>query len=675
MTPKPPNLSNRNVPKDENTSRLLDVAKRFVGWDGFLAILWIVNIASLVPRQYLVLQYQTMAGLPPWMEPLAAPLGWIGLWAILASCWWLRIQVLREQPSANNRAHLWIVLSLLPLALNLLRSIWPTQIIGPSLFEPLWTAFWTGLGVSSLWPTYDAKRTDGIRITLRFHYFVVVVSCLSAFGWWWYQAHTYHANYLLGFNDYGHFTQRIASTVNGDGWLRESPVLPMFWDHFNPGLLFVVPLWWLFPTVETIFALQAFCFAISGLLIGRIVLALGGGRGMAALWTVIWLLHPNISQMNLAYTYGWHPITLAIPWLLFAALKTIRQQHSQGLWGAIVACSMEETVIVIVGACCIARALGITLQTRFPNSPWHCGTWENRLGGQWKGGTWLWGGVLALVAFLIVYRWSGLAEFQTARFARLGNTPWEILASPVLRPQAFWGQLFQFRSAAFLACLAIPLLPLMAWRTWTIWLGTLLPLGVLMVWDHTPAKSIAFQYPSTILPVWFVAAIVGALEYRQGKWRWGLSWGALVASLLLSVHIGQMPWSSPSLTDVESITYGPEGMHSRDATSAAGRWLTIQTDEIRASREPVLATGRVASHLIGCREVETVGQLEQRREALTKLTPDASPLLRYRVLILDRSEQFQQSPASTLAIEKEAMQLGFRKRAEEHNIAVYFHPE
>ncbi len=82
----------------------------------------------------------------------------------------------------------------------------------------------------------------------------------------------------------------------------------------------------------------------------------------------------------------------------------------------------------------------------------------------------------------------------------------------------------------------------------------------------------------------------------------------------------------------------------------------------------------MAAHLVGCREVETVGQFAERRKSLEELVPGRAALLRYQYLILDRTEQFQQSTAVTLQLLAEAESLGFRKLEDEYGIVILERP-
>ncbi len=73
-------------------------------------------------------------------------------------------------------------------------------------------------------------------------------------------------------------------------------------------------------------------------------------------------------------------------------------------------------------------------------------------------------------------------------------------------------------------------------------------------------------------------------------------------------------------------------------------WLYARLREVRERPQKCLATGRIAAHLVGMPDIETVGQYLERREKLSQL-PDrlGHPLKHYDVIVLDRQEEFQQS--------------------------------
>jgi hypothetical protein len=196
------------------------------------------------------------------------------------------------------------------------------------------------------------------------------------------------------------------------------------------------------------------------------------------------------------------------------------------------------------------------------------------------------------------------------------------------------------------------------------------PLLVLIVWDHRPASCLAFQYASALLPVFWLAALISSKQNSSGA---GV--GALATGLVLSLFVGQLPYSSPSLLDVVGRTYGTESHSRRLSDAEDGQWLTAQIARIRQDGSEVLATGRIAAHLVTNRDVETVGQYLERRPQLAQL-PDrlGNPIGHYRWCMLDRHEQFQQDSSQTAAVEEEARQAGFAVVAEAFDIVVLENP-
>lgn len=576
---------------------------------------------------------------------------------------------------------------------------------GPTVWQPLWLAAFSGLaadrfaramqaiGLSA--PVANKTRHPASNRWLASSVFIAATLC----GLWWFmQSQRAFDEFMLGFNDCGHFAQRIANTAHGRGWLVESPVLPRFWDHFNPGLILLVPLWIAWPDMSLFSFLQALSLAGSAPLVMHVARSLGAKPFAACLWALAWLMQPVLGQMNLAYTYGWHPISLAIP-LMFLALGCLLNRR---WWSAVaallLASSMEEGVLVIIAT--TAATLGaIELCTWVVQRSLAAGThapWLSTLASQCRAArrvsvllparSWLAIAMLATITFLLVYRFSGLAEFQTGRFHTLGSSSLEILLSPVLRPETFWGLLLRSRNCFFLAGILLPCGVLAALRAWPLLLATAVPVGVLAVWEHLPAQSLAFHYPSVLLPVFWLAAIAGATvsadtptheaanakHTRRHFAGTALSLGAaaLMTSLVASIHFGQLPWSNETLRDVREMTYAPNSEFQRRVGAADNEFAHEQLAEIRERGESVLATGRLATHLVGCSELETVGQFAERRQALARLTPGEDPLRRYGWLILDRREAFQQLRTQTAALEQEALASGFSIVADRFDIVV-----
>jgi hypothetical protein len=356
---------------------------------------------------------------------------------------------------------------------------------------------------------------------LAFSFLALLIAACG--GWWVWQSDRYFRDFQLGFNDFGHFTQRISNTASGRGFLLESPVLPPFWDHFNPGLVLLVPLWKCFPNVEMIFIIQAVCLSGSAGLVAAIAWQRGQSTFTAVCWGMAWLVFPAVGQMNLAYTYGWHPITLAIPCLLSAYLAFMSKRSWVAIPWMVLAASFEEGVLIVIA--CYACAEGIR--------SW----WERDRNPRLTPTAWAIVAGTAAIAFACVYQFSGLAPFQTGRFARLGDNAFEIVLSPLMRPQEFWGLLLRPRNLAFACLLLGPFVVVSRGKRLGVWWSVIPPLLVLMVWEHMPAQSLAFQYTSCLIPILFVDAIGSRIGTGGPQRRRAFSSLRIVGSGMGSIHI------------------------------------------------------------------------------------------------------------------------------------------
>ena len=262
-------------------------------------------------------------------------------------------------------------------------------------------------------------------------------------------------------------------------------------------------------------------------------------------------------------------------------------------------------------------------------------------------------------------------------------------------------------------------------RGWRIAIAATVPLFVLVIWDHAPAASIAFQYTSAVLPVLWLAALTGSKQHAESynaakviadpletmqndiirnhtlqsdalqteemgrDLFFAPAMGALSCGALLSLFVGALPYSLDSLIDVKGRTYhdkqadfsGPivefnrTPWSQREAASEAGQWLHGQLKEIRNDGGEVLATTRIAAHLVGNRDVETVGQYLERRPKLAQLADrKEEPLRAYQWIVLDQIEQFQQSIAQTQTVEAEARRLGFQVHQQKYDIIIFRRP-
>lgn len=677
------------------------------------SLLWLATGAALSTRTYFVFNYDSIASLPPHLEVIGAALPVLVVLVCLICCVaivFLKRSQSRDEPAQTKTSDLLMILFLylasFPLGLVITRALGtadPIQAQENYWWEPIVFAIFSGLAFSipigSQLSNQVARFSDQItqackpfsfrKVDLYLPLSILTGVAFTCTIWWSWQSLNYYNDFQLGFNDFGHFLLRVANTARFNGFLKETDVLPTFWDHFNPGLVLLLPLWWIAPDPRWIFILQAGSLALSSLVVYAIARKHGTQNWPSMMWGLAWLSYPSIGQMNLAYTYGWHPITFAIPSLLASYFCLITNRSALACVLAILACSFEEGAVAAIG--CFAAAEGIRCLwfSRRIDSKDEVQSRATMQMAKFWGGLWL----LSTVSFVLIYKFSGLAEFQTGRFARLGEGPVDILLSPMLRNDVWLELLFRERNGAFLSFLFAPfvLSCVSSWarnsnsRTnnfeWAI-LATVPLFMVLLLWEHLPAQSLAFQYASVIIPILFIGAIRASKDSEFTSAR--TSSNALITGFVLSCFVGQFPWTADTLIDVKSRAYGPLSLasdgyapESKTTRRQGAEDNLIFHDQLRKLRQRgiligssteslsfhqirILATGRLASHLLGCKELETVGQFWQRRGDYQKRRPElASPLLRYDVIAIDPIEAFQQTPEETKKVREEAIQLGF----------------
>jgi|694.fasta_scaffold12880_13 uncharacterized membrane protein len=644
------------------------------------AFIWLTMYGALSTRLNLLLNYASLPTLLPAWEPIGATLTSLVI-GILFLFIVYRLNAHETILVSLQRAS-WILLAAtaLPLLSSILRhlSLAPLFWQQPHFAELLWFAAGSGF---AFWfsPVNRWSWNRWLSTKLSVGLLSALIAALTFF--WTLQAWRQYQDFRLGFNDFGHFTWRLANTWNGRGVLLESPNLPTFWDHFNPGILSIVPIWGLFQSPLAIFVLHAFSLSINAWLIYAIVRQLGGSTLAALIWGCVWLAHPSIGLWNLAFTYHWHPVTLGIPFFLAAIWCLLDRRFLGAATCFLFAASMEEGWLVIgsllAGVIFLfglpIRSSGTHADTIHPTNPIGNGLKSSHeiFRARWQ---WLAASVCIALLFLLVYKLSGLAEFQTARFAKLGDSPPAILLSPLTKPSVFFGQVLQPRNFLFALGLLIPLGTAALMKGWRYLLATALPLGVLFAWDHHPAASLAFHYATTLMPIFFLAALIGASYSREEGWlRHGSI--ALGTCCLLSIFWGGMPWSPYSTLEADGQSYGIEGVELRREFSADGRWLHRQIRLLEPHQNrSVLATGRIAGHFLKANFLETAGQFRERRNTLRQLSSDGTEWAWFDTIVLDHRENFQQSSDWTQQLQQEAMVAGFTIESEAHGIVILTRP-
>jgi len=647
---------------------------------------WVWAVALLTTREHWTAFYTVLSAAPALWGALAlSNTGWLTVCSAGVLLAILCRRVVRRSGRVFPLPTRWLLVAWFVPLLDLLRLAgWD---IPHTFFEPILVAGVTGAAAWGIAPHIEGAAEGRGRAAKVPWLTAVWILAIACGAWWYCEAQRAYDNYLLGYNDFGHFARRVANTWEGRGFLMESPGLPAFWDHFNPGLAWLAPLWGLWPDARLFLVIQAVCLALPAPLVYAIVRRLGGAPSAAAAWAAAYLLFPALGQLNLNCTYGWHPVSLALPFMFAALAALLCGWRAAACAASLLACSAQEDVLVALG--CLSLMLSFQAwRDRNRNATVRPGVAAvaDRL--PWWG--WLAACAVFLAAFAAVFELSPFSHYQVGRFTRLGDSCEEVLLSPILRPRVFWGTVMRPESAYFLLALLAPLGLRDLRRGWLVLSATLVPLGVLLAWGHQPATSIAFQYTTTLIPLFFLAAMVGAatpaaqpphhaqatLPQDRASPLWGAGLAALTACASASTWFGAMPWSGATLTDVIHETYGGDNgsgaIDDRTVGSQGSATLNKIVAQVGGRASSVVATGRIAAHLLRVRRLDTVAQAGDRwKDFEAEIGPGRSPIELFDWIVIDTAEHFYQSPAQCALIVEQARRAGYRLVGWDHGILVY----
>jgi hypothetical protein len=189
-----------------------------------------------------------------------------------------------------------------------------------------------------------------------------------------------------------------------------------------------------------------------------------------------------------------------------------------------------------------------------------------------------------------------------------------------------------------------------------------------------------------LIPVLFLAAMVGAREGGQetnaavvSGPMWRATATAWAGCAVASMWLGSAPWCQATPTDdVIGQTYANAGMTAlEDRLSGSEGIKTLHEVVARVGREgaSVLATGRIAAHLVGAERLDTVGQAPQRWAAFeAEAGSGRSGIELFDWVVIDTYERFYQSQENTAFVLAEARRADYRIVEDRRGIVVLARP-
>ncbi len=329
------------------------------------------------------------------------------------------------------------------------------------------------------------------EVPRRYLFFIIGAGFLLWSAWGYYvQVRAYDSLYFI-YGDWNQYAAHYTHLLNGNGRLIQWFAGAGHWN-FGVNLLMCAALkLWYAP--DTIFLINALIIA-SAIPLGAWLCS----KCKLNSWIVlsilpIVILNPVFSNQFLAHFYGFHPIVFVIP--LFLGFFIAREYKCRWAMAILFMLSLlvQETV------CIFWAGYAVYLLCRR----------------QWKSGIALFAamaGLFFLFSKTVIPAAHSVTEYnQMFHYAQLGNNMEEVLLSPLLRPGAFFGTLFERSSMCFILVLLTPFFRGLLSNPWPLITIMPLTLGVCLQ-NSIEFKSVLLWYGTEITTF---AMIITILNWKR----------------------------------------------------------------------------------------------------------------------------------------------------------------
>ena len=389
--------------------------------------------------------------------------------------------------------------------------------------------------------------------------------------------------------DVGNLTQAVWSTAHGrvlEITDLEGDQISRLGAHFDPLIVLLAPLWWLWPHPSLLLVVQAVSVAL-----GAVPVFLLARKHLGSDWTglgfaLVYLLYPPTQWLVVD---DFHPVALATPLLLGAIWFLDENRLLPFALCALAACLTKEQVGLVVAV---------------------LGLWYALAHGRRRAGVVisLAGAAVAIVATAFViprYAPGGVAPFE-GRYAAVGGSPAGIVKMALVHPLRLLQAATEHRDLSYLLDLLAPLggLSLLA----PLAAASALPeLALNLLSGARTQTSIHFHYTAAAIPGLIAAAVLGAARVQR---RWPGSSRTLLRGLVLlvlgaGIMLGPLPvWRHLPFGSKLATRDHIISSHDR----AAARVLRAVPAEVAVS-----ATNTLGAHLSERRRIFSFPVLREAR--------------------------------------------------------------
>ena len=357
--------------------------------------------------------------------------------------------------------------------------------------------------------------------------------------------------------DLGYYVQVVWSLAHGHGARVTLPPMHAWGDHFSPILYLFVPLGWLAPGAIALLLAQTAIFGAGAVVMAGFAMRRLGDAQTAAGFAVLYLLNPTLHGINVRDV---HPTAFAIP-LVIAAAWAVDAGRPAWATVAVVAALAGREDVAIAG-------VGFGVWLALARRRWAVGVAMAILCV----------GLLWLDMNVLMPHFRGEPyPHLVKRYAYLGHTLPEVLASVVVRPWRWMPVVFTPEKAFHLLALLAPLgfLPLAAPR---VAAAALPGLAVNLLSTDPFLFHHRTQYQAFVLPFLLLAAVEGFATLRDATWRprWLSARAVVIGAGIVSVVLAARTVNE---LGVSKWSLGPEQRAAHALMARVPRLVPVSVNE------------------------------------------------------------------------------------------------
>jgi len=177
-------------------------------------------------------------------------------------------------------------------------------------------------------------------------FLAVVITLLFAAVIMYITIHLLHDSYHSSAFDLGVFAQELKNTLQGQILYSSAIGGSQFAPHFSPVLLLLVPIYWLFPHVQTLLVVQALLLAFGGYMIYVLAREYKYSHRASLILEGLYFINPLLWGVAL---FDFHEVAFAIPALLLMFLGLKKKDWVFFGIGLLIALASKEDVVIVIG--------------------------------------------------------------------------------------------------------------------------------------------------------------------------------------------------------------------------------------------------------------------------------------------------------------------------------------